>query len=55
MQYEISFVIKIHIKGCVRYIFASLFFMAKKSTFEKRKNVFYFTSTALFVFEIIRF
>ena len=30
------------LKGCFHYIFASLFFMAKKSTFETRKNVFLF-------------
>ena len=42
-------------KGCVRYIFASLFFMSKRSTYESRQNVFYFTSKALFVFEIIKF
>ena len=44
------------LKGCVRYIFASLFFMSKReSTCETRKNAFYFTSKALFVFEIIKF
>ena len=43
------------LKGCVRYIFASLFLCLKESTCEARKNVFYFTSKALFVFEIIKF
>ena len=38
-------------KGCVRYIFASLFFKYHQT----RKNVFYFTSKALFVFGKIRF
>ena len=42
-------------KGCVCYIFASLFLHLKKSTSEARKNVFYFTSKALFVLEIIKF
>ena len=31
------------------------FLHLKESTCETRKNVFYFTSTALFVLEIIRF
>ena len=42
-------------KGCVRYIFASLFLCLKESTCETRKNVFYLTLKALFVFEIIKF
>ena len=37
------------IKGCVRYIFASLFLMLKESACETRKNVSYFTSKPLFV------
>ena len=41
-------------KGCVRYIFASLFYSLKKSTCETKKNAFYFTSKALFVLEIIK-
>ena len=40
------------IKRCVRYILASLFFASKRA---KMKNVFYFTSKALFVLEIIKF
>ena len=43
----------LYVKGCVRYIFASLF--AKESTNETRKNAFYFTLKALFVLEIIKF
>ena len=31
------------------------FVCLKESTFETRKNVFYFTSKALFVLEIIKF
>ena len=42
-------------KGCVRYIFASFFLGLKESTCETRKNVFYFTSKALFVLEILTF
>ena len=41
-------------KGCVRYIFTKLFFMSKKRTCETRNNVFYFTSKALFILEIIK-
>ena len=41
--------------GCVRYIFDSLFVCVKESTCETRKNVFYFTSKALFILEIIKF
>ena len=44
-----------YIKGCVCYIFVSLFLCLKESTCETRKNIFYFTSKALSVFEIIRF
>ena len=45
------------LKGCVRYIFACLkecFVCLKESTCETRKNIFYFTSKALFVLEIFR-
>ena len=42
-------------KGCVRYIFASLFLCLKENTCETRKNAFYFTSKALLVLEIIKF
>ena len=38
-----------YFKGCVRYIFASLFLSLKESTCETRKNVFNFTLKALFV------
>ena len=44
-----------HVKGCVRYIFVSLFLSLKEGTCEARKNVFYFTSKALFVLGIIKF
>ena len=43
------------IKGCVRYIFASLFLRLNESTRQTRENVFYFTWKALFVFEKIKF
>ena len=43
------------IKGCVRYIFASLFLSLNESTCQMKKNVFYFTSKPLFVLEKIKF
>ena len=43
------------LKGYIRYIFAILLLSLKVSTFEKRKNVSYFTSKAIFVLEILRF
>ena len=43
------------LKGCVRYIFASLCFKLKESICHTRKNTFYFTSKALFVLEKIKF
>ena len=42
-------------KGCVCYIFASLFLSLNESTCQTRKNVFYFTSKALFVLKKIKF
>ena len=42
-------------KGCVHYIFTSLFCMSKERTCETRKNLFYFTSKALSVLETIKF
>ena len=42
-------------KGCVHYIFASLFFKSNESTCQTRKYVFYFTSKTLFVLEKIKF
>ena len=42
------------VKGCVHYIFASLFCMSKREHFWNKKKSFYFTSKALFVIEIIR-
>ena len=44
------------IKGCVSYIFASLFISPTESTCETRKIIFYFTSLkALFILKIIKF
>ena len=42
------------LKGCVCYIFAS-FVCLKESTCKTRKIVFYFSSKAFFVLEIIKF
>ena len=42
-------------KGCVCYILLVCFVCLKESTCETRKNVFYFTSKAFFVLEIIKF
>ena len=42
-------------KGCVHYIFASLFFKSKGEHLSNKENVSYFTSKALFVLEIIKF
>ena len=42
-------------KGCVRYIFLVYSLCLKESTCETRKTVFYFTSKALLVLEIIKF
>ena len=42
------------VKGCVRYIFASLFFISKNTTCETRKNGFYFPLKALFVLKIFK-
>ena len=41
--------IKGRLKGCVHYIFARLFLSINESPCQTRKNVFYFTSKALFV------
>ena len=43
------------LKGCVDYIFASLFVSLKGGTCETRKNNSSFTSKALIVLEIIKF
>ena len=43
------------LKGCVCYIFASLFLSLNESTCQTRKNGFYFTWEALFVLEKIKF
>ena len=43
------------VKGCVRYIFASLFLSLNESTCQTGKNVFYLTSNAFFVLEKINF
>ena len=42
------------LKGCIRYIFASLFLSLKESTCETKKNVLNFTSKALFILEKIK-
>ena len=42
-------------KGYFRYIFAILFLSLKYSAYETKKNLFYFTSEALFVLEIFKF
>ena len=42
-------------KGCVRYILLVCFVCLKESTCETKKNVFYFTSKALFILVIIKF
>ena len=44
-----------HLKGCARYIFASLFLGLNESTCQIKKNVFYFTSKPHFVLEKIKF
>ena len=43
------------LKGFVCYIFTDLFCIYKEGICETRKNVFYFTSKALFVLKIIKF
>ena len=43
------------LKGCVCYIFASLFLGLNESTSKMKKVVFYFTSKPLFVLEKIEF
>ena len=46
----------IGLKGhCVRYILLACFVCLKESACERRKNVFYFNSKALYVLEIIHF
>ena len=42
-------------KGCVCYIFTSWFLSPKESSCETKKNVFYFTSKALFILKKIIF
>ena len=42
------------VKGCVRYIFASLLLGLKESFCEKRKSTFYFSLKALLVLEKIK-
>ena len=43
------------LKGCVCYIFASLFCKSKGQHLRNKENVFSFTSKALFVLEITSF
>ena len=55
-HYQFKFEFEFHIiKGCVRYIFASLFCMSKIEHLRNEENAFYFTSKALLVLEIINF
>ena len=42
------------LKGCVRYIFASLSLSLNEGTCQAKKNVFYFSGKALLVFEKIK-
>ena len=42
------------LKSCARYIFASLILGLKENFCETRKNIFYFTSKALFFLEKIK-
>ena len=51
----LKFYKKLQCKGCVCYIFASLFLSLNESTCQIKKNAFYFTSKALFVLEKIKF
>ena len=43
----------VFVKGCARYILLLCFLSLKESTYETRKNVFYFTSKVCFVLEKI--
>ena len=43
------------LKGCVRYIFASLFLGLNESPCQIKKKNFYFTSKPLFVLEKIKY
>ena len=43
------------VKGCVRYIFVRLFLILNESPCQARKNIFYFTTKALFALEKIKF
>ena len=53
--YIVFFSFCTYFKGCVRYIFASLFFLSlKMSTCKTRKNAFYFNLKALVVHEKIK-
>ena len=42
-------------KGCVHYIFASLFFRSKREHLSNQGKCFFFTSKALFVLEKIKY
>ena len=49
-------VLDTNFKGCVCYIFATVFFVhLKERTCKTRKNVFYFTLKALFGLDEIKF
>ena len=45
----------VDLKGCIHYIFTSLFCIPKRKDLQNKKNIFYFTSKALFILEIIKF
>ena len=53
LHVRIRFGTKLQLTGCVCYILVSLFCMSLESTLQTRKNVFYFTSKAPFILEII--
>ena len=43
------------IKGCVRFVYASLFFMSRREHLRSKEKLFYFTLKAHFVLEIFNF
>ena len=46
---------RVNLKGCVLYIFASLFLGLNETIHQMKKNIFYFTSKPLFALEKIKF
>ena len=56
LKFSVNYFDIFNFKGCVCYIFASLFLGQKESTCQiKRKMFFYFTSKPLFILEKIKF